>query len=487
MFLVSPRLSTNKAIFGIYSVCISVSVFLSYADLGFLSAGQKYAAEEFAKGNRELERRIIGFTGFILGLFVAILMLVFAFLAFSPQILIPSLEGNELSIASKLLFLVTVGTPITVITRVAEMIFSVRVEEFRAQRIFIASSIVKIASVFFFFNNSQYDIVGYFAFMQLVNLIAGVSAIAFANRLFQYDIKKLVRCFRFDKELFAKTKDLAFSSLFTTIAWVLYYECDAFVIGRILGADKIAFYAIGFTLMSFTRSLLGGLFSPFVSRFNHHIGINDSDGLKKNFIQVVSITLPIVVFGITAMVLLMKPLVYTWVGADYASSISLARWLVCCNIFAFITSPGSILLSALERVRTMYSLGAILPLVYWSGIGITYKYLGIEAFAIWKFFAFGITACVYWIVALKYLKISAWGFLKRYALPNLLPLLLLFTITITSSKKLPIQKGSSGLFLVLLVMTVSLFMSLVAVAVVNKEIRDMIISLWHRRKARVPR
>lgn len=42
-------LSSNKILYGIYSICISLTIFYNYADVGFLSAGQKYAAESYAK------------------------------------------------------------------------------------------------------------------------------------------------------------------------------------------------------------------------------------------------------------------------------------------------------------------------------------------------------------------------------------------------------------------------------------------------------
>lgn len=62
-------LSSNKILYGIYSICISLTIFYNYADVGFLSAGQKYAAESYAKGDRTGEMSIISFTAFILFLF----------------------------------------------------------------------------------------------------------------------------------------------------------------------------------------------------------------------------------------------------------------------------------------------------------------------------------------------------------------------------------------------------------------------------------
>ena len=66
LFIVVPQLSMNKDLYGIYTFCLSFHLYLSYADIGFLNAGQKYAAEEYAKGNRDSEISHLGFTGFVL-------------------------------------------------------------------------------------------------------------------------------------------------------------------------------------------------------------------------------------------------------------------------------------------------------------------------------------------------------------------------------------------------------------------------------------
>ena len=70
LFIVIPHLSQNKEIFGVYSLCISLTLYLSYADIGFLGAGQKYASEAFIKNNRKSEIEILGFTGAILLLMI---------------------------------------------------------------------------------------------------------------------------------------------------------------------------------------------------------------------------------------------------------------------------------------------------------------------------------------------------------------------------------------------------------------------------------
>ena len=66
LVIVTPHLSTQQELFGIYAFCITFSLYLSYADIGFLSSGQKFAGEEYAKGNQVEEVGIAGFSLFLL-------------------------------------------------------------------------------------------------------------------------------------------------------------------------------------------------------------------------------------------------------------------------------------------------------------------------------------------------------------------------------------------------------------------------------------
>jgi hypothetical protein len=59
VFVVTPYLSTQPNLYGIYSIVIAAYLFLSYADFGFLSAGMKYAAECFAQDRQKDEIEIM--------------------------------------------------------------------------------------------------------------------------------------------------------------------------------------------------------------------------------------------------------------------------------------------------------------------------------------------------------------------------------------------------------------------------------------------
>ena len=61
-----PSFVNTARTFWYLCVLYHFSLYLSYADIGFLSSGQKFAGEECAKGNQVEEVGIAGFSLFLL-------------------------------------------------------------------------------------------------------------------------------------------------------------------------------------------------------------------------------------------------------------------------------------------------------------------------------------------------------------------------------------------------------------------------------------
>jgi O-antigen/teichoic acid export membrane protein len=278
--------------------------------------------------------------------------------------------------------------------------------------------------------------------------LAAIVTLVIARKLYNYDFRTLFSSIRFSKQVFSKTKNLAFTSLYLTITWILYYELDPATIGKFIGAKEVAVYAIGLTVLSFFRSILGILFSPFSARFNHFIGTKDEAGLKNIYLQVTTMMAPLVVIPILTVSLLAKPLVLSWVGTNYLDSVEITRFLVLCNLFAFITYPAGMLLMAQERVKEMYAVSTLIPLVFWGGIILTYSFFGLKSFAIFKCIAFGIAAIVYYFIMLKFLKINFIQSLTEIFRPILLPLIFLIAAAFIIKDFLPLEKSKLNLLLV---------------------------------------
>lgn len=449
MFVVIPYLASDPTVYGIYSVCISFSIFLAYADLGFIGAGQKYAAEYFAKGNKEEEVKVIGFTNFILLIFLILFSGGFFILSQQPELLVKGIDTvNQHYIATYLLMILAVFTPTTLLQRLLQMIFGIRMEDFIIQRTNIIGSVFKILSVIWFFREGKHDIVGYFLFTQIINFIAALIALVIARKRYNYNFRALFRSICFNKGVFNKTKNLAFTSLFITLSWILYYELDSVAIGKLLGASQVAIYAIGLTVISFFRSILGILFSPFSVRFNHFIGNGDEAGLKSFYLQIVSILAPVVVFPIVSIAILARPIVQSWVGVKYSDSIFLIQFLVFCNVLAFVTYPTNFMLIAKERQKELYFINTLLPFVFWSGIAFTIEAWGVKSFSVFKLVAFLFSAIVLYKLMIGYLNLNILESIKKIFFPMFFPLLFLIISSFLVKGYLPQEKSKINLLIV---------------------------------------
>ena len=448
IFIVTPYLTSNQTIYGIYTLVIASYMFLSYADFGFLGAGMKFASEYSAQNNLKEEIKIIGFTGYvflIFGFFYAFGMFL---LAFNPGVLISSLANDEeRGIAENLLTILAFFSPVFVMQRIVQMIFAVRLRDYVLQRILIIANVIKIIFAIIFFSNESYPIVNYFLFSQICTLFAVVIGLFIAKKRFGYDLKLFFKSFKYSKEIYLKTKKIAFVSIFLTLCWILFYELDPFVISKLLGTKYLAIFAIGFTLMEYFRSIFGIIFGPFIAKFNHFIGLKDFNGLHALFSKVLLFALPLTVFPILTFSITIKSFIFCWVGSQYADSVPIAEVLVLSFLFSFLSSPTGVLIMAYEKAKLLYITNAMLPLIYWFGVFVTFKFLGLQAFADFKVVAFFIVAIIYFNIITTLLKEHFWKFLGKLFLPAILPVLFIFGFTFLTREYLPIEKSKYNLFL----------------------------------------
>jgi O-antigen/teichoic acid export membrane protein len=442
VFIVTPYISANQSLYGIYSIVTAAYLFISYADFGFLSAGMKYAAESYAQNDKKTEIEVIGFSGMVFFTFVVIYAIGILGIAINPQILVSGIKNtHEFAIARELLITLAIFCPVFVLQRIIQIIYGIRLQDYKFQRILIVSNLIKVLAALVFFSNGKYLIVQYFLFSQICTLGAVIGGVYIAKNNLNYDVKLLFKSFKFSKKLFNKTKKLAFTSIFLTLAWILYYELDPFVIGKLLGSKQVAVYAIGITIITYFRSLFGILFTPFIARFNHFIGLKDKDGLKSIFLKVMVVFLPVTVFPIIVIFFTTRNFILIWVGSMYIDSIGIAQILVACYIFSFITYPSAILIMANERVKALYFTSGLQPLIFWLGIMFTFKYWGLHSFAYFKFIAFFLEAVVNLIIILRYLDIKFFTFAKKIVSPIIIPIIIVVGAVLFIRKYLPVDKN----------------------------------------------
>lgn len=409
LFVVVPYLSSDKTLYGIYSVCTSLTIFFSYADLGVLSAGVKYAAEYYIKGEHRNEMRVIGFTAFVMISVFSVLALVIVVLAVFPRILIPELtEGSDsFHIARCLLFTLAIACPIIIGQRILGLIFTIRVEDYKFQRMLIIGSLMRILSVLYFFHDGHYQVVEYYIFYQLVNFAIVLAGLIY-SRKYGYKLMDFLSSFRFDREIFDKVKKLSGTSLLMVLSMVLYYELDQVFISNFIGIEAVAVYGAALSVLTLVRTFCSLVYSPYTSRYNHFVGLKDYGGLVHFVNKMILLFAPIIIIPIVVLSLFAKPFVISWIGTQYVESALLVSFLVLSFLPNFIKDPINNYFIATERNSVLIKYNVLMPVIYWIGVVLFMKEWGLISFAVFKFVAPAVTTIGYiYIIKNDYRK-------KRY-------------------------------------------------------------------------
>ncbi|SHG29686.1 Polysaccharide biosynthesis protein [Flavobacterium fluvii] len=364
MTIVIPLISSNTSIYGIYVLCISISSFLQYTDLGFLSAGQKYASEYFALKDLKNEIKMLSFVHFIMLIFLIICICVILIFCWKPDVIIPDLNTSSTTIASSLFFILAITSPFILLLRYAQSVFTIRIQDDVYQKIDLAVNILKIGCVYFFYENNTIDIVSYFIFIQLLNFLTVLVSFYCIKKMYDYDLILVFKSFRFDIDIYDKTKLLAVSSMISTVSWIVFFQLDSFIISKTFGITSVAIYAIPYFLLMFISNLYNTIYYPFLFRFNHFIVAKNHDRLYDFINKIFELTFPIFLLPVTVLILLMKPLIIGWVGMGYNDSILIGQILMASTFFLFITMPYSYLLLSLEKTKILNYNSVIIPIVF---------------------------------------------------------------------------------------------------------------------------
>lgn len=478
LYIVTPTLSKSPVTFGIYSICASLTMYLYYADFGFLQAGYKYASEMVSRKDRKGEIQTIGFVIFIILIVYLFFSGVFLVFSYNPEFIIKNIDNEEeLITASKLLMIMSVFTPALALRQFFYLVFSTRLESYFLQIVTTISNLVKILSIFYFFQNETYNITQYFLFFQLVSVISLLTLFPIVRNRYTYDFRELMNSIRFSREVYNKIKHLAYPTFFVTIAFFLYSEVDLFLIGRFIGAREAAVYSIGFSLMVFFRTINGIIFEPFSARFNHFVGNNEIINLRNTFYTIVVLLAPVYVFTVGSAAILMEPFILSWVGSGYSGSIPSARFLILLFIFHFIAQPSSLLVVAQEKVKTMYNVNIAMLIIYVAGVAATIHSLNILSFALFKFIIFAVSAICYFKIAVDFLELNFYEFSKKIILPLAISMSVLISILLPIINFLPSEKGKVNVIIVLFAGGAASIIALFVYSIFSQYFRSYIYSL----------
>lgn len=450
LFFVVPYLTNNREIYGIYLIVISISTYLNYGDIGFLSSSQKYATEAFAKNDEQKEKEFLGFGVFIISVIASLFMLFLFLLSRNPNYIIKGLENEEnRKVASTLILTLCLFIPVAVFKRVLNIVFDIRLASHQFQRLFLINTLLNIVAVQYFFDNQSYKITEYFLFSQVLNLFTCLLAATLLYKNFKFNILSLFSHVKFKKHIYKKARNLAYSGLLLMISWFLFYEIDQIVIGKYLGSEKVAIYGIAFTFSVFFRGLYGILFNPFMIRANYFMGLGKIEELKVFIYRLIIISAPLTILPTIALSLVSPKLILCWVGTDFQESTLISRYSALLYSLMFITSSINIYLIVIEKVRESVIAGILTPILFWGSVFYLMPEKQLLAFAMMKFMLIVLLGLFYLIVAKYYLKISLKQIFLELFRILIFPLSFLIISFILMEDYLPAEKSKTNLIFII--------------------------------------
>ncbi len=454
LFVVIPFISGDKTLYGIYSICVSLTIFVNYADLGFLTAGQKFAAESFAKRDFDEEKRYVGFTLYVLFLFLTFVLLCFVPIAFRPNLLISCLDENSANVASSLIWIIILFSPVMALKRVIHIAYAIRIEHYKCQVVTFLANVIKILSVFYFFKYQSYNIVGYYLFIHIIELFSVLILLCYAERKYGYVIKSFFRTVRYSACIFNKVKSLAGASLLNSISWILFYELDLIVLAKIASPEIVAIYSIAFQTLTLFRSYLAILYSAFAPRYNHYVGENNMCGLRVFYKNNIVILAPFVLYPIIVYCFSCHSFLLSWVGENYIESIPLSVILVLGNLCAFFNYPSSALLTSLDKVKAIIIASLCLPLIFYGGVLCTFFLIGITSFAVFKSIAMILSSIYCFVISIRSLDISLIDIIKRILANYFFSVVVCCILTYFATSYMINIHSSKGLLMNILMMVI---------------------------------
>ena len=105
-----------------------------------------------------------------------------------------------------------------------------------------------------------------------------------------------------------------------------------------------------------------------MQRYNHLIDNKNENALKALLNNVISYSMPLCVITITTLILLMEPIIISWVGASYSKAVIFSRILIGLTVFSFINIPANHIFNSKLKYNYIYIIGVIAPILFLLGI-----------------------------------------------------------------------------------------------------------------------
>lgn len=481
MLIVLPLLASDLNKYAIYTITMSLCIFLTYGDFGFLAACQKYCAEAVGRNSVSDESKYLGFTVSMIMVVFSVFALIMALASRYPEIFIPGLDKENSRLASQMFLATGLMMPIQVIgQRVIFLILSARLKDYLFSRVDMLVNLLKIVIAPLFLLESEFLLLEYFIVTILLSMSSCLIGFFIIRKSKIFPLFEIYKNLGWSGEIFLEIRHLAFTTMFSTICWIMYYELDLLIAAQFFSIKEVAFYALAFTFLNFLRSLWVMGFAPFLPLMNIRFGTGDISGCKNISSSLILFTNPLFIIVALFLGKHMEQIIIYWVGLDFIQSAEIVGSLVCGIALVGFTNVAAHYMTTFKLYRTIIIFGFFPIILYYGSFGLLIYFspgLGILNLAYAKAFS-GIVVSLMSIYLLVSHDVIAPGSVARVIFFSALGLIALFFMpSFFSFDAVNQEPNVNALILLLASLGVAIISVFVASMMIFKPSRSLLIQL----------
>ncbi|MFR9495046.1 MAG: oligosaccharide flippase family protein [Rikenellaceae bacterium] len=461
--------SLGQVEYGLYSLAASVIAYLTILDLGFGNAIVRYTAKFRAEGRLEEQQEMFGMFLRLYTLLGAIALTIGLALTLNIDALFgTSMSSGEMQSMRTMLILMSLNLAFTFPLSLFGSIISAY-ERFVFQKVVNIIRIIVNPLVMVLLLAMGYKAVALVVATTIFNLITLLINLYYCLAHLKIKVRFAPINFSFLHEV----SIYSFWILLSVIMDRIYGSTGQFILGIYRDVEQVARYSISVQLKDMFYLFSTAITGVFLPRVTAMVSRGVAEGeLSDIFIKTGRIQYIIIAAIFSGFVVLGRPFITLWAGADYSSAYLPTLLLFAASITPLIQNIGIIILQAQNRLKfrsllylaiSLSSIALSIPLaIRYGGVGCA------VATSASLLLGQGVIMNIYYARALKINIARFWGEIAKL---SVVP-----TIAIVVGLSLDIQIDSIGKFMVAAICFMALYTPAIWLLGMNHEERGMILS-----------
>lgn len=141
------------------------------------------------------------------------------------------------------------------------------------------------------------------------------------------------------------------TAIVIVISEMLRFQIDSAVIGKFLGMEAVAVYAIAATLMRLFCQVIRSAMQVLKPRFAVLYGSGQKEKLQQTLLHSTTVSSTFAFGGAAVLIVFGRQLIHLWVGMKFTDAAPVLSILVAALAFDMAQNPGINILYALDRIR----------------------------------------------------------------------------------------------------------------------------------------